>query len=110
MSHGRKSPRMMTDIRVQLFDTRDGIIDALNIQDQVLDISNSGLSFKTKHDFEVLKSYNTDVIVDNQTMFKSILKIVRKDTVGKENIFGCRFINIEDIINGEIDDVRHEIV
>lgn len=107
-SEKRRAPR--TDINIKLtieslYKTRDEIIDGLDEEIVVHNISKTGLGFEAIHDLPLGYHFNASIVIDDKHHFYSVLKIVRKEAIEDGFNFGCEFIGLADILSNCLNDL-----
>ncbi len=69
--------------------------DSKKINVNIIDVSETGISFSTQEPIEINSYYNTDLDFDGCARIKAVVQIVRKDDSNPNNIIcGGRFIGI----------------
>jgi hypothetical protein len=69
--------------------------DSKKINVNIIDVSETGISFSTQEPIEINSYYNTDLDFDGCARIKAVVQIVRKDDSNPNNIiYGGRFIGI----------------
>ena len=69
--------------------------DSKKINVNIIDVSETGISFSTQEPIEINSYYNTDLEYDSCARIKAVVQIVRKDDSNPNNIiYGGRFIGI----------------
>lgn len=69
--------------------------DSKKINVNIIDVSETGISFSTQEPIEINSYYNTDLDFDGCARIKAVVQIVRKDGSNPNNIiYGGRFIGI----------------
>ncbi len=69
--------------------------DIKKINVNIIDVSETGISFSTQEPIEINSYYNTDLDFDGCARIKAVVQIVRKDDSNPNNIiYGGRFIGI----------------
>ena len=69
--------------------------DSKKINVNIIDVSETGISFSTQEPIEINSYSNTDLDFDGCARIKAVVQIVRKDDSNPNNIiYGGRFIGI----------------
>lgn len=79
-------------------------LDKINVDIDVFDISQGGLGFYSKSDIPVDFYFKADIYLESNRMFKSVLKIVRKENHSDHYEYGCCFVGLATNIAQMIDE------
>ena len=98
MEEKRKSRRLDLDVTVELerIDDGEGLTTVKMVHVDIVDLSRSGVGFKTKQELAVGSFYNTKLQIWTKDIIEAIIKIVRcsKDEDGYR--YGAIFVGMID--------------
>lgn len=66
--------------------------DAVSVN--VVDISKTGMAFRSSHKFLLNTYYNTRITLDNKETIQTVIEIIRAESREDSIYYGCRFIGI----------------
>ena len=94
----RKDRRLDLDVSLELsrIDDVDGLTTVRLARVHVVDLSRSGIGFKTKQELEVCSFYNTKIQIWTKDIIEAIIKIVRCNKEGDEYHYGTTFVGMID--------------
>lgn len=98
MDEKRKARRLDLDVSIELsrIDGADGLTTVKLAHVNVVDLSRSGIGFKTKQELEVGSFYNTKIQIWTKDIIEAIIKIVRVNKEGDDYHYGATFVGMID--------------
>lgn len=98
MEEKRKDRRLELDVTLELsrIDGDDGVTTIKLVHVNVVDLSRSGIGFKTKQELKLGSFYDTKLQIWTKDIIEAIVKIVRCDKVGDEYHYGAAFVGMID--------------
>jgi hypothetical protein len=114
----RRIPVKMDILIDSLYKQDDLVIQDVNEEIHIVNLSKSGVGFVAKNDFPADFYFNAKIIMDDERHFYGVLKIIRKAAEYPEKaelqygdeytFYGCEFIGLADILSSTIDDYAGE--
>ena len=98
MEEKRRARRLDLDITIELerIDSTEGVTNLKMTNVDVIDLSRSGVGFKTTQELEIGSIYNTKLQTWQKDTIEAILKIVRCSKKGDEYHYGATFVGMID--------------
>ena len=98
MEEKRKDRRLDLDVSLELsrIDGADGLTTLKLARVHVVDLSRSGIGFKTKQELDVGSFYNTKIQIWTKDIIEAIIKIVRCREEDGEYHYGATFVGMID--------------
>ena len=98
MEEKRRSRRLDLDVTVELerIDSSDGVTTLKMAHVDIVDLSRSGVGFKTKQELEIGSFYNTKLQIWTKDIIEAIIKIVRCSKQGDEYHYVAIFVGMID--------------
>ena len=97
MEEKRKHKRLDLDVTVELERLDEGGITTLKFcHVDILNLSHSGIGFKTVQELEVGTFYNTKLTIWTKEIIDSVIEIVRRQETEDGYIYGAEFIGMTD--------------
>lgn len=91
----RKSKRLRLDVAIQLECISDDVITTEKyLHVEVVNISTTGLAFKSKYELKNGSCYDTKLKIWTKEEIRTIIKIVRCEKEEDEYVYGCIFIGL----------------
>ncbi len=112
MDNRRKFDRIPTNIALSiesLYKQDHVMIDDINENIVVTDVSKSGIGFASTHQMPIGYYFNAKITFDDEKFFYSVLKIIRIHEEDNEYDYGCEFVGLADILALTIDDYASEV-
>lgn len=100
MQERRRANRMNIEVSIKLNSVKNGDFDKTNVKKdeftvEVVNLSKTGLAFKSKEKLELNTYYDTTIVLWTKETFETIIEVVRTEECGGgDNLYGCRFIGI----------------
>lgn len=88
----------------QLFKQDHVIIEGLEEEIEVCNISKTGLGFMSKADFPLDYYFNAKIEFDEKEFFYCVLKIIRKESLKDITLYGCEFVGLAEFLSKKVDD------
>lgn len=88
----------------KLFKQDNKIIEDLEEDIEVINISKTGIGFISKADFPLDYYFNAKIEFDQTQFFYCVLKIIRKEKIEDENLYGCEFVGLAEFLSNKIDE------
>jgi len=107
----RKYKRLPVHIALRitsLYKQDDVVIEDVNEDIEVHDISKSGIGFDSVHDLPLEFYFNAEIIIDREKHFFCVLRIIRKEHEEDRFQYGCEFIGLADVLSTVIDEYELE--
>ncbi|MFW6015464.1 MAG: PilZ domain-containing protein [bacterium] len=106
MKEKRKHKRLGIKLELQidsLFKQNNVTLEDLNVDINVVNISKSGIGFKCKEELPLNYYFNAKIELDEQDYFYAVIKIIRKEKIEDEYIFGCVFVGLAHFLADKVD-------
>ncbi|QZY53764.1 PilZ domain-containing protein [Crassaminicella profunda] len=81
----------------------------LNEKILVTNISKTGMAFISSKELPLNHFFNAKITIDEEKMFYSVLRIVRKRTLKEGYEIGCEFVGLANILSEYIDEYVVEV-
>lgn len=108
----RHFKRIPVDIKLTieaLYKQDHELIDSVNTDIDIVNISKSGIGFLTKSDLPLGYYFNARITMDEDKKFYSVIKIIRKQPTDEgQFLYGCEFVGLADILTLSIDEYDKE--
>lgn len=87
-----------------LFKQDNKIIENLEEDIEVINISKTGIGFLSKADFPLDYYFNAKIEFDKVQFFYCVLKIIRKEITEDGIIYGCEFVGLAEFLSSKVDE------
>lgn len=104
----RKHPRKPINLKIivdELYKQNNEIIDNVNEEIEVTNISKTGLGFVSKSDLPIGFYFNARISISDEEKFYGVLRIIRKREIEDSIEYGCVFVGLADILSSCIDNI-----
>ena len=105
----RKSERLPIKLHLEvnkLFKQEYIVLDNINAQIDVVNISRTGIGFICKEELPIYYYFNTKIELPNNNYFYSVIKIVRKEDHENYFVYGCEFIGLAEFLADKVDEYK----
>ncbi len=106
MDERRKHRRLPIHLELeinQLFKQDHVIIEGLEEEIEVINISRTGIGFISNGDFPLEYYFNAKIEFDQKQFFYCVLKIIRKEKLDVSVLYGCEFVGLAEFLSKKVD-------
>ena len=106
MKERRKHKRLPITIDLginELFRQDNEMIDQINIEAYVINISKTGLGFESKSVIPISYYFDARIDLNEKDFFYCVLKIVRIEEHDDFYIYGCEFVGLAEFLSDKVD-------
>ncbi len=97
MEEKRKHKRLELDVSVQLERLdRDGVTTLRYVHVDIIDLSRSGIGFKSSQPLEIGSYYDTKLTIWTKEVIDAVIEIVRCQQTDNGYVYGAEFIGMTD--------------
>lgn len=93
----------------EVYNQQNVIKESRSIPIEVVDISKGGLGFLASEELPLNYYFNARIDLGNDRKFYSVLRIIRKEKLDDQYIYGCEFTGLADILSLYIDEFEDEV-
>ncbi len=108
MDERRKNKRLPIFLELEiskLFKQDNEIIENIEEEIEVINISKTGIGFLSQADFPLDYYFNAKIEFDKERFFYCVIKIIRKEIVeGNAAIYGCEFVGLAEFLSKKVDE------
>ncbi|PKM50145.1 MAG: PilZ domain-containing protein [Firmicutes bacterium HGW-Firmicutes-7] len=107
MEERRKHKRLPIFLQLEinkLFKQDNEIIENLEEDIEVINISKTGIGFLSKAQFPMEYYFNAKIEFDKTQFFYCVLKIIRKEEVEDAIFYGCEFVGLAEFLSKKVDE------
>lgn len=107
MHERRRHKRLPISLSLEisrLFKQDNKIIDELEEDIEVINISKTGIGFLSNANFPLDYYFNAKIEFDKEQYFYCVLKIIRKQNTEEGIIYGCEFVGLADFLSNKVDE------
>lgn len=107
MNERRKHKRLPINIELEvnkLFKQDNEIIDDINAEIEVVDISKTGIGFVSEAEFPLDYYFNAKIEFDEKKFFYCVIKIIRKVPNESYEFYGCEFVGLAEFLSNKVDE------
>ncbi|PKM93355.1 MAG: PilZ domain-containing protein [Firmicutes bacterium HGW-Firmicutes-1] len=107
MDERRKHKRLPIFLQLEinkLFKQDNEIIENLEEDIEVINISKTGLGFLSKAQFPLEYYFNAKIEFDKTQFFYCVLKIIRKEAIEDTVLYGCEFVGLAEFLSKKVDE------
>lgn len=112
MDDKRRNKRLPVNIKLEIESLyQSGDEDYKHINDKVtlINVSKSGIGLISEIELSIGYYFNAKIIIDDEKMFYSVLRIVRCHKINEGYMIGCEFVGLADVLSDSIDEYEREI-
>lgn len=112
MEDKRKSRRLPVNINLEiesLYRAGDEALKDINDKVTLINVSKTGIGLISEIELPIGYYFNAKIIIDDEKMFYSVLKIIRNQKINNGFIVGCEFVGLADVLSDSIDEYEKEI-
>jgi len=102
----RRSPLKLALAINELFKQDNEIIDELQGEFHIVDISRTGIGFECAHVLPLEYYFDARIDFDKKEFFYCVVKLVRKNPQPNTYIYGCEFVGMPEFISDKIEDYQ----
>lgn len=88
----------------QIYKQDHVIIEGLKEEIEVINISRTGIGFMSKGDLPLEYYFNAKIEFDEKQFFYCVLKIIRKEELIENILYGCEFVGLAEFLSKKVDD------
>ncbi|SKC84145.1 PilZ domain-containing protein [Maledivibacter halophilus] len=113
MENKRKSKRLPVNIKIKinsLYKSGDETLKDVDNEVTVINLSKTGIGFISETELPIGYFFNAKIIIDEEKMFYSVLRIVRNQKINEGYIIGCEFVGLANVLSNNIDEYEKEII
>lgn len=88
----------------QLYKQDNVTINDLDEEIEVINISKTGIGFVSKADLPLDFYFNAKIEFNEKQFFYCVLKIIRKENIEQDKIYGCEFVGLAEFLSKKVDD------
>lgn len=107
MDERRKHTRLPINLELEvnkLFKQDNEIIDEINAEIEVVDISKTGIGFVSEAEFPTGYYFNAKIEFDEKKFFYCVIKIIREIKQEGYNLYGCEFVGLAEFLSNKVDE------
>ena len=100
----RKSKRLPLDVSIELEKLEiEDIITVKYLTVEVINLSRSGLAFKSQHELKIGSYYDTRIQIWTKEILDTVIEIVRVNEEDGMYVYGCSFVGMTETDTLKID-------
>jgi hypothetical protein len=107
MNEKRKHKRLPIKLELEvnkLFRQDNVIIDDINAEIEVVDISKTGIGFVSDAVFPLDYYFNAKIEFDEKRFFYCVIKLIRKGEQEGLYLYGCEFVGLAEFLSNKVDE------
>jgi hypothetical protein len=107
MVERRKFKRLPINLELEvnrLFRQDNDVINDINAEIQVFDISKTGIGFRSAEDFPLDYYFNAKIEFGEKKFFYCVIKIIRKEKREDGYYIGCEFVGLAEFLADKVDE------
>jgi hypothetical protein len=107
MDERRRHRRLPINLEIEvnkLFRQDNEVIDDINAEIEVVDISKTGIGFVSEAVFPLDYYFNAKIDFDVKKFFYCVIKIIRKVEVEGYLLYGCEFVGLAEFLSDKVDE------
>lgn len=108
----RREKRMPITLSLEilkLYKQNNVEVENLNAPIEVVNISKSGIGFRTKSILPIGYYFDANINMGDDTTIHSVVEIVRSQLDGDATVYGCEFVGMADVLSFIFDDYEQKI-
>lgn len=112
MKERRKHERLPLSLELEvnkLFKQDNEIIDDINAEIEVVDISKTGIGFVSEAEFPLDYYFNAKIEFDEKKFFYCVIKIIRAFDRDDKRFYGCEFIGLAEFLSDKVDEYQSSL-
>lgn len=107
MKEKRRHKRLPINLELEvnkLFRQDNEIINDMNAEIEVVDISKTGIGFVSEAVFPLDYYFNAKIEFDKKQFFYCVIKIIRKVDADGYFVYGCEFVGLAEFLSNKVDE------
>ena len=98
----RREKRLPIELQLEissLFKQDNVKVENINAPIEVFDVSKAGIGFRTKSVLPIGYYFNAGLVLGDQGTLNCVVRIIRQQQDGDENIYGCEIVGTASIMD-----------
>ena len=107
MYERRRHKRLPIKLEIEidrLFKQDNEIIPDIHKEIEVVNISKTGVGFISEQEFPLNYYFNAKIEFGEKKFFYCVLKIIRKEKLENDYLFGCEFVGLAEFLSNKVDE------